>query len=218
MTVDPLNELGRRVRGGRPARVAVVVTELATLIDFSGPWQAFVQLNRVKGKRPFHVYTVSTSKKPVTLSGGLIVVPEFTLRNAPSPDIVLVPALGMGDYTEIHDWIREAHRRGKVIVSVCTGAFQLAAAGILDGLRATTNHEALGYLRKGYPRIQVVGGYRFVRSSPTIYTAGGLTAGIDLAIYLVGRILGVKTARSLAKRLEYEGEGWASKGGRARSA
>lgn len=154
-------------------RVAVVVTELATLIDFAGPWQAFVQLNRVKGRRPFHVYTVSTSRRPVTLSGGLIVVPEYTLKDAPSPDIVLVPALGMGQYPAIIQWIRQAHRRGKVIASVCTGAFQLAEAGILDGRSATTNHEALDYLRHGYPSIHVVGGFRFVKSSPTVYTAGG---------------------------------------------
>jgi transcriptional regulator GlxA family with amidase domain len=216
MAFDPLKELARRVRAGHPVRVAVVVTELATLIDFAGPWQAFVQLNRVNGTRPFEVYTISTSRKPVRLSGGLIVVPEYTLRTAPPPDLVLVPALGIGEYPAIVEWIRAAHRRGTVIVSVCTGAFQLAKAGILDGRTATTNHEALDMLRQGYPAIRVVGGFRFVKSAPNIYTAGGLTAGIDLAIYLVGRILGARTARELAERLEYEGQGWASKGGRAR--
>jgi len=195
--------------------VAVVVTDLTTLIDFAGPWQAFVQLKRVKGRGPFHVYTVSTSRRPVRLSGGLIVVPEYTLRGAPSPDIVLVPALGIGKYRSIIKWIQQAHRRGKVIASVCAGAFQLAEAGILDGRSATTNHEALEILRRGCPAIHVVGGFRFVKSSPTVYTAGGLTAGIDLAIYMVDRILGLPTARALAIRLEYEGRGWASEGGRA---
>jgi transcriptional regulator GlxA family with amidase domain len=216
MTPDPLRELARRVRGGHPVKVAVIVTELGTLIDFAGPWQAFVQLDRVSGQRPFQVYTVSTSKKPVRLSGGLIVVPEYTLRTAPSPDFLLVPALGMGEYTAIIDWIRRAHGRGKVIVSVCTGAFQVAGSGILDGLTETTNHEALDMLRQGYPRIRVVGGRRSVKSSPSIYTAGGLTAGIDLPIQLVGHILGASTARALVKRLEYEGRGCASKDGRAR--
>ncbi|HLM70756.1 MAG TPA: DJ-1/PfpI family protein, partial [Thermoplasmata archaeon] len=166
--------------------------------------------------RPFEVYTVSTSRKPVTLSGGLIIVPEYTLTTAPNADIVLVPALGIGKYTAIVKWIQREHQRGKVIVSVCTGAFQLARAGILDGRTATTNHEALDMLREGYPAIRVVGGFRFVRSSPNIYTAGGLTAGIDLAIYLVGRILGTPTARALVERLEYEGQGWASHNSRAR--
>jgi len=213
--MDPLTELARRVRAGHPVRVAVVVTELATLIDFAGPWQAFVQLNRVHGKPPFQVFTVSTSRKPIRLSGGLIVVPEYTLKTAPSPDIVLVPALGSGDCSTIIHWIREIHRRGKVILSVCTGAFQFAEAGILDGKTATTNHEALGMLRQGYPAVHVVGGFRFVRSSPTVYTAGGLTAGMDLAIHIVGRILGAPTARALVRRLEYEGQGWASKDGHA---
>lgn len=197
-------------------KVAVIVTELATLIDFAGPWQAFVQLDRVNGKPPFQVYAESTSNEPVRLSGGLIVVPEYTLRTAPSPDLVLVPALGIDEYPGIIDWIRWAHGRGKVIVSICTGAFQVAESGILDGLTATTNHEALEMMRQGHPRIRVVGGRRFMKSSPHIHTAGGLTAGIDLAIHLVGRILGVSTARALVKRLEYEGQGWASKDGRAR--
>jgi len=120
MPPDPLLDLTRKGRR-RGLRVAVVVTDDATLIDFAGSWQFLV--TTPEGKKPFQVYSVSTSRKPVALGGGLIVVPEFTLKEAPRPDIVLVPALGYGPYPEIVDYIRQAHRQGALIVSVCVGAF-----------------------------------------------------------------------------------------------
>lgn len=188
----------------------MVLTAGATLIDFAGPWQMFVTPRTRSGTPRFQVYAVSDSVAPVDLAGGLTVVPRHTLENAPSPDIVLVPALGAGPYPSIVGWIRAMHARGAVIVSVCTGAFQLAEAGILDGLSATTHHDYQAELEREYPSVRALAGLRYARSSPSIYTAGGLTSGIDLALYLIQRILGVRTARAVAAYQEYEGQGWES--------
>jgi transcriptional regulator GlxA family with amidase domain len=201
-------KLSELSRGRQPIRVAVVVNKSADLIDFAAPWEVFVQTAAVDGKTHFHLFTVATSLQPVRVSGGLVVVPEYILKKAPHPDIVLVPALGPGPNTEILDWIRRAHRRGAVIASVCAGAAELAEAGILDGLTATSHHFALDSLRRAYPGVHFVGGLRFVKGSPTVYTAGGLTSGIDLALHLVGRILGAQMARGVAEMMEYEGRSW----------
>jgi transcriptional regulator GlxA family with amidase domain len=206
----PDAELARLAKGRQPIQVAAVVTKLATPIDFVGPWEVFAQTIALDRKEHFDVYGVSTSLEPLTLSGGLIVVPQYTLETAPPPDIILVPALGYGGGPVIGDWLRRAHQRGTVIVSVCDGARELAEAGILDGLSATTHHGSIDDLGRQYPKVEVVGGRRFVKGSPTVYTAGGLMSGIDLALHLVGQILGTDAARRVADHLEYEGRGWRS--------
>jgi transcriptional regulator GlxA family with amidase domain len=210
-------KLSALARGRQPIRVAVLVNQSTDLIDFAAPWEVFAQTYFIDGKHHFRIYTVAASRKPLTLSGGLVVVPDYTLANAPSPDIVLVPALGRGGGPQIVEWIRRAHRRGTVIASVCLGAAELVEAGILDGLRATTHHLALDALRKAHPAVHFVGGVRFIKSSDTVYTAGGLTSGTDLALHLVRRILGLNAARTVAEQLEYEGTRWESGGTRTRA-
>jgi transcriptional regulator GlxA family with amidase domain len=211
MLEDPLNRLAQQSRRRRPLNVAVVVANGATMIDFAGPWQVLSD-SRIDGRRHFRLYTVSPSLNPVSLSEGLQVVPQFTLKGSPKPDIVLVGALGRSSSQEIVEWIRDAHRRGTLIISVCTGAFQLAAAGVLDGRPATTHHDFVDRLRELYPAVQVKTGLRFVRSSPNVYTAGGLTSGIDLAYHVVSKILGYRAARNVAKYEEYQGPGWRHQG------
>ena len=210
----PLERLGRRRK--RPIRVAVLVAQFTDLIDLAGPWEVFAQTYADDGKPYFHLYSVASDRMPRTLWGGLVVVPEYALQDAPTPDIVLVPALGVEIEPRIVDWIREAHGGGSVIVSICVGARELAEAGILDGLTATTHHGALSALKANRPAVHVVGGRRFVRASSTIYTAGGLTSGIDLALHLVRRIFGLREARAVAQQLEYEGRRWESAEPRSR--
>jgi transcriptional regulator GlxA family with amidase domain len=144
-------------------------------------------------------------ESPSSSRGGLVTVPDYSLRDVPRPDIVLVPAQGHAGIPVILDWIKRAHRRGAVIASVCVGARELDEAGLLDGLAATSHHGPLDALRELRPAVHFVGGVRFVNGSPTIYTAGGLTSRIDLALTLVRNILGIRAARGVAEQLEYEG-------------
>lgn len=92
-------------------------------------------------------------------------------------------------------------------MSVCTGAFQLGRAGLLDGLEATTHHEFWDAFEKQFPKVKLQRGPRFVEH-PHVATAGGLTSGIDLALRVVARYFGDPVAQATADYMEYRGTGW----------
>src|SRR5882724_7074014 len=163
--------------------VAFVLTEGATMIDFAGPWEVFQDVH-VEGrgasmdeKMPFRLYTVADSREP---------------------SIVVVGAQ-RGKSKEMMDWLRRASTRSKVVMSVCTGAYKLAMAGLLDGKKAATHHEFWDDFQKRFPKVTLERGVRYVRSDPVIFTAGGLTSGIDLALHVVELYFGHDVAVSTAE-------------------
>jgi transcriptional regulator GlxA family with amidase domain len=93
---------------------------------------------------------------------------------------------------------------------VCTGAFRVAQAGLLDGLPATTHHDYLDKFAAEFPKVRIVRSVRYVQSEPTIYTAGGLTSGVDLALHIVEGYFGHEVAQKTADYMEYQGSGWKS--------
>jgi transcriptional regulator GlxA family with amidase domain len=189
--------------------VAFVMTEGATMIDFAGPWEVFQDVH-IEGRdeeMPFELYTVSDSTNPIRTSGGMTVVPQYTFDNAPKPKIVVIGAQ-RGSSPRMMEWLREQTKSADVVMSVCTGAFKLAKAGILDGKEATTHHDFYESLSSQYPKIKLVRSKRFIESDATVSTAGGLTSGIDLALHVVDRYFGKETAQRTADYMEYEGTGW----------
>ena len=187
-----------------PIVVAFVLTNGANVMDFAGPWEVFQDTPFPGTEDPaFRLYTVSDSRSPLTLTGGLKVVPDYTYDDAPAPAVIVVGAQSGSEGTQ--RWLKKvnASAQTQVLMSVCTGAFQLARAGILDGKRATTHHDFFDDLAKGYPKIEVVRGERYVQSGPRLYTAGGLTSGVDLALHIVERYFGPESARLTARYMEY---------------
>ncbi len=194
--------------------VAFVVTEGANVIDLAGSWEVFQDV-MVEGRgsthgesMPFELFTVGDRKAPVTATGGLKIVPEYTFADAPAPRIVVVGA--QQGSPEMIAWLQKvaADPHTDVVMSVCTGAFKLAKAGLLDGKRATTHHDFFDALAKQYPKVTVERGPRFVRSSTHVFTAGGLTSGIDLALHVVGLYFGQATANRTAAYMEHAGAVW----------
>jgi transcriptional regulator GlxA family with amidase domain len=193
--------------------VAFVLSEGATMIDFAGPWEVFQDVH-VEGrgasmdeKMPFRLYTVSDSRAPLRISGGMQVTPDYTFADAPEPSIVVVGAQS-GKSKQMMDWLRRASTRSQVVMSVCTGAYKLAMAGLLDGKKAATHHEFWDDFQKRFPKVTLERGVRYVRSDPVIFTAGGLTSGIDLALHVVELYFGHDVAVTTAAMMEYEGKGW----------
>jgi transcriptional regulator GlxA family with amidase domain len=119
--------------------------------------------------------------------------------------VIVVPAQKGSD--AMIDWLKKTAPMTDVTMSVCTGAFKLAKAGLLAGNPATTHHEFLDKLEKEYPDIQVKRGVRFVELEK-ISTAGGLTSGTDLALRVVERYFGREIAQNAADYMEYQGKGW----------
>jgi len=208
--VNPCLGAGIALSGDRklpvPAKgsipVAVAISAGATVIDFSGPWEVFQDVNV---PTPFELYTVSEKTDPIIGSGGLKLVPDYTFETAPQPKVVVVGA--QAGSPALHEWLRKVHPKTDVTLSVCTGAFQLAKAGLLAGKTATTHHDFADRLAKNYPDIDVKRGVRFVEGDH-ISTAGGLSSGIDLALRVVDRYFGRRVAQATAVYMEYQGQGW----------
>lgn len=191
----------------RPIRVAFLISEPFQVIDFAGPWEVFSQIwNPQTEKRAFELYTVSASGAPIKASGGLKVIPDYDFLDAPIPDVLVVPAQG-DDSKPVMEWLRKVHGHTQVTMSVCTGAFLLAKAGMLDGREATTFHNAYKSMAIEHPKVKLRKQVRFVDTGH-VATSSGLSAGIDLALHIVARYFGYAMADSTAADLEYVGYGW----------
>jgi transcriptional regulator GlxA family with amidase domain len=192
----------------RTIKVAFMLGEGTNVIDTAGPWEVFqdVSVDALIGERePFELFTVGPSEEILTMTGGLKVKPHYSIRNAPQPNVIVVPAQRATDETRA--WLRTAAAKTDVTMSVCTGAFQLARAGLLDGVAATTHHDFWDAFAKEFPKIELRRGMRFVDNG-RVATAGGLTSGIDMALHVVARYFGNETAAATARYMEYSSEAW----------
>jgi len=185
--------------------VAILVWEGAELLDFSGPAEVFAAVGR---HRLFRVYTVGLDRTPVRTQGSVTVQPEFTLEDCPKPDILVIPGGNMRPVTgnaTVLAWVKQKSATAQSVLSVCTGAFVLAEAGLLDGLKATTHHFGHEALRREYPKITVITTDRFVDNGKFV-TAGGVSAGIDGALHVVEKLAGREAAEWTAREwMEYRG-------------
>ena len=188
--------------------VAFLLSDAAVVIDFAGPWEVFqdVVIPARSNSNPFRLYTVAETTAPIRASAGLTIVPNFTLATAPLPKILVIPAQAPPT-TAVIDWVRQAARAADMTMSVCTGAFLLAKAGLLDGKSATTHHGAYAELAMDFPDVVVRRGARFVDTG-AVASSGGLTSGIDLALHIVERYFGRSVAAATANTMEYQGSGW----------
>jgi transcriptional regulator GlxA family with amidase domain len=188
----------------RPYNVALVVFEGVELLDFAGPGEVFSAAMGPNGVA-FEVWTVASSTQPVEANRAVLtVVPERSIADCPTPDLVVIPG-GAGALTRdrpMMDWIKARAADSEVILSVCNGAMVLAQAGLLDRLEATTHVGMIDVLRRQAPKVRVVAGRRFVDNGK-IVTSAGVSAGIDAALHLVGRLLGPEAALNTAKYMEY---------------
>jgi transcriptional regulator GlxA family with amidase domain len=203
------NKLTPPAKGKIP--VAFAISEGVTVIDFAGPWEVFQDVHitsrgaDMEEQMPFQLFTVSDKTEPLTGSGGLKLVPDYTYETAPQPKVVVVPAQRGSE--ALHAWLRKMATSTDVIMSVCTGAFQLGKAGLLAGKSATTHHQFLDRFAKTFPDVNVKRGLRFVEGEK-ISTAGGLSSGIDLALRVVDRYFGREVAQTTATYMEYQSKGW----------
>jgi transcriptional regulator GlxA family with amidase domain/YHS domain-containing protein len=190
-----------------PIPVAFLISDGAVVIDFCGPWEVFQDVNvPSRQDMPFRLYTVAETKKPIRTSGGMQIVPDYTIANAPAPKVIVIPAQSAPS-PAVLDWIRKSSTTTDVTMSVCTGAFVLAKTGLLNGKSATTYHGAFGRFAMAFPNIELRRGARFVENG-NLATAGGLSSGIDLALRVVERYYGREVAEKTAYDMEYQGQGW----------
>ena len=188
--------------------VAIIVHEGVEILDFGGPsevFQAAGGFGRANGERAFNVYTVAPTADIITSQGFIRVQPEFTIDNAPKPDIIVIPGGNTGLITgdpKFMAWAKQAVADSELTLTVCTGAFVLSRLGLLDGLDVTTFYGAIEGLRKATPNARVHDGRRFIDNGKYVTTAG-VSAGIDGSLHVVARLLGKVVADQTAQYMEY---------------
>lgn len=195
--------------------VAILIFPEVEVLDFAGPFEVFAVTNELNVDT-FHTFTVAEAPGSVRARNGLKIVPDFTLENAPAPQILVVPG-GAGTRPMLKkpavlEWIRQRARRAEIVASVCTGSLVLAQAGLLHNLRATTHYENFADLAALAPNTEVVKDVRFTDNGQVL-TAAGISAGIDLPLHIVSRLLGEPVATRTACYMEYH---WRNDGGIAR--
>jgi transcriptional regulator GlxA family with amidase domain len=191
----------KRETGAR-RNVAIIVYNQMELLDFAGPAEVFAA---VDGGRAFKVYTVAETEKPVVSQGFVTITAQYTIANCPAPDILVIPggnSTAVSRSSQMLNWVAKVSGNTEHVLTVCTGVFVLARAGLLDGLEATTHHSAIDALRRNHPKISVKQEARVVDNGK-ILTAAGVSAGIDGALYMVDKLCGTQIAQRTADYMEY---------------
>jgi transcriptional regulator GlxA family with amidase domain len=191
--------------------VGILIFPDVEVLDFAGPFEVFSVARVDEEKRrsdpsPFDVFLVAENTELVVTTGGMQVLPRFTLDNCPALEVLVVPG-GWGTRAQANNvkliqWIRQQATKTATVTSVCTGSFLLGAAGLLDGRRATTHWRSLDRMRDTFSEITVERNLHVVEEG-NVLTSAGISAGIDMALRVVARYCGEAVARATARHMEY---------------
>jgi transcriptional regulator GlxA family with amidase domain len=182
--------------------VGIVLYPQFELLDVYGPVEMFANV------RPqMKVVMLAQTAGPVPSAQGPKVVADYGFEDCPDLDLILVPG-GIGTLRELsnkklHEWLRQRAAKAEITMSVCSGSAILAKAGLLDGRRATSNKQHFGLAVAQGPKVTWVKEARWVDDGDRV-TSSGVSAGIDMALHIVARLYGEKTAEKLANGTEYQ--------------
>lgn len=191
--------------------VGILVFPEVEVLDFAGPFEVFSVASRVAARAlgavaPFKVSLIGARRDTIVARHGMGIVPHHGFDDAPPVDVLIV-AGGVVDQpladAATLDWVQRTDEKAALTASVCTGAFILAKAGLLNGLSVTTHWEDIADLRAAFPGLDVVEGVPYVDQGRLV-TSGGISAGIGMSLHLVRRILGAPLANGTARQMEYD--------------
>jgi uncharacterized protein (DUF952 family)/putative intracellular protease/amidase len=190
-------------------RVALFLFEDVEVLDFAGPFEVFSMARGPAGQRLFHVSTFSHDGQPLAARNGLHLLPEVARAQLPQHEILIIPGGPNAaierelQNAEFIAWLGAQFGRVELLLSVCTGAWMLAKAGVLRGLQATTYHTDYYRLRELDPSVVTREGQRWADNGKVV-TSAGVSAGIDMALYAVQKLFGADIANATARRMEYD--------------
>jgi transcriptional regulator GlxA family with amidase domain len=192
--------------------VGIFVFDNVEVLDFAGPYEVFTTASRMNArddsKTPllFNVFTIGQTVSSFRARAGLRIFPDHDFSHHPQIDVLIIPGGVVAAELakpEVTEWIADRSARSKLTASVCTGAFLLAKAGLLDGKLATTHWEDIDDLMTMFPSVKVKADQRWVDEGPII-TSAGISAGIDMSLHLVERLAGRALATRTARQLEFD--------------
>ena len=187
--------------------VAIFIYDGAEVLDFSGPYEVFSTASRVANEsEPFRPFLVAETSDPVAARAGFTVVPHYGFDNHPDIDLLVVvggvhePQLGR---PQVVEWIAAQSKHAQHVASVCTGAFLLAKAGVIESQRVITHWEDIDDLRRQFPSLDVLEEQRWVDAG-SVTTSAGISAGIDMSLHLVRSFADEELAIRTARKMEYD--------------
>ncbi|WP_437669934.1 DJ-1/PfpI family protein [Sorangium sp. So ce131] len=192
--------------------VGIYIFDDAEILDVAGPYEVFATASRMHERdNPaagplFSVFMVGRTRSPVRARAGFILTPDHQLSDAPPIDVLIIPGGVVAaelERADLIDWIARSAPKTRITASVCTGAFLLAKAGLLDGKTATTHWEDIDDLQRLFPSVKVVGDVRWVDEG-SIVSSGGIAAGIDMSLHLVERLETSELARRTARQMDFD--------------
>lgn len=184
----------------------IFIFDNVELLDFAGPYEVFSVANELSGFSLLHTFTVSESGKSIRSVHGLEIVADYSIDNCPPPGILVIPG---GDGTKallenqrVLNWIHETFRNAETTYTVCSGARIPAKLGLLDNVPFTTHHQVIEDVMKIAPGAIYREGARFVDQGK-LMTAGGISAGIDISLYVIEKMFGKAVREATQKYMEY---------------
>jgi transcriptional regulator GlxA family with amidase domain len=189
----------------KPLIVGVLVFDDVEELDFVGPWEVFGGLFKFSPELG-RALLIAERPGPIRCNKGMRVIAEHGFEDAPPLDVVLVPG-GQGTRREVNnarliEWLRKTGAQCRWVTSVCTGALLLHEAGFARGRRVTTHWSFVKQLQERGD-VTVLDGPRYVRDG-NVVTAAGVSAGIDMALWLVGQLYSPDVARRVQRYIQYE--------------
>lgn len=204
-------------------KVGLYLFDEVEVLDFAGPFEVFSTASRLMGRDggapPFEVHTIGPTIQPVRARAGLTVVPQHTLAEHPALDVLIVPGGVVSEELKrsaLADWLVVQSCKVKVLASICTGAFVLEQAGLLNERVVITHWEDIDELRTASrlsgSMVQVLAGQRWVEAKPWVhhggvcrlFTSAGISAGIDLSLHLVAELASPELARRTARQMDFD--------------
>ncbi len=206
----------KQKQNGKTMNVAFLIYDQVEALDLTGPLDVFVKANVIHPES-YNCFTVGKTGEAVYMEANtMAITPTYDLHTAPRPDMIVIPGanpdqvmkyLQNDDFQEtVMGWIKDHYNNGTTIFTICTGSMHLSRTGILDHYEITTHSMLLDGLEQHNPKSIVKRNVRFVDQGRLITTAG-ITAGIDAALYLVGKHYGTEMTDTIVKLFEYQQKG-----------
>jgi transcriptional regulator GlxA family with amidase domain len=196
--------------------VGIFIFDDVEVLDFAGPFEIFGVAGKHGGKEGYFTVFTIAEKDRITARNNLVIEPTYTMDNCPTPDILLIPGGGgyrpdgtaFGTRREMHNdkllgWVRNMNTKVELLLSVCTGSLILAKAGLLKGLSATTHFKAVEQMREVAPDTTLLPEERWVDNGRIILSAG-VSAGIDMSLYVLSKLYGKEVANETAAYIQYD--------------
>ncbi|MBL3519397.1 DJ-1/PfpI family protein [Arcobacter lanthieri] len=191
--------------------VGIFVFDDIEVLDFCGPFEVLSvtrldETKRLETLSPFDVKLISIKKEVIFTKGNMKIIPDFDFEDCPKLDILIVPG-GMGTRKLMYDekvleFVKQKSKEVELLSSVCTGSLILANAKLLEGVQATTHWKSLQRMEEEFKSVKVCRDKHFVEDK-NIISSAGISAGIDMALYIVKRYFGEEVSRTTAKHMEY---------------